>query len=343
MRALQLESFGRIVVVDLPEPEAAAGKIVIETIATGICGSDIHGYTGDNGRRIPGQVMGHETVGRVVALGDGVDASAYPLGALVTVNPVFLGDDARARFAGREQHAPDRSLLGVDPTIVSAFAERFAVPSQNVVVLPEGMPEEFGALVEPLAVGLNAVRRVGVSEGERVLVIGGGPIGQACVLAAFHEGASEVVVSEPNAGRRELCERLGATALDPRAAPLAEQLADLGGPVPVTVDAVGITESLADALSVTSFGGRISLVGMGSPELSLAAYRISTEERSLVGSFTYSHETFVDCAKWVGEGDVRLEGLISERVGLEAADAMFTRLASVVDVPGKALVRFDLV
>jgi len=342
MRALQLESFGRIVVVDLPEPEAAAGKIVIETIATGICGSDIHGYTGDNGRRIPGQVMGHETVGRIVAVGDGVEASAYPLGALVTVNPVFLGDDARARFAGREQHAPDRSLLGVDPTIVSAFAERFAVPSQNVVVLPEGMPEEFGALVEPLAVGLNAVRRVGVSEGERVLVIGGGPIGQACVLAAFHEGASEVVVSEPNAGRRELCERLGATALDPRAAPLAEQLAALGGPVPVTVDAVGITESLADALSATSFGGRISLVGMGSPELSVAAYRISTEERSLVGSFTYSHETFVDCAKWVGEGDVRLEGLISERVGLEAADAMFTRLASVVDVPGKALVRFDL-
>lgn len=342
MRALQLESFGRIVVVDLPEPEVGTGKIVIETIATGICGSDIHGYTGDNGRRIPGQVMGHETVGRVVALGDGVDASEYPLGALVTVNPVFLGDAARARFAGREQHAPDRSLLGVDPTIVSAFAERFAAPSQNVVVLPEGMPEEYGALVEPLAVGLNAVRRVAVVEGERVLVIGGGPIGQACVLAAFHEGASEVFVSEPNAGRRELCERLGATALDPLAAPLAEQLETLGASVPVAVDAVGITETLADALSATSFGGRISLVGMGSPELSLAAYRISTEERSLVGSFTYSHETFVDCARWVGQGDARLAGLISERVGLDAADAMFTRLASVVDVPGKVLVRFDL-
>lgn len=341
MRALQLESFGRIVVVDLPDPEVNAGMVVIQTIATGICGSDIHGYTGDNGRRIPGQVMGHETVGRIVAVGDGVDARLAP-GALVTVNPVFLGDDARARFAGREQHAPDRSLLGVDPTIVSAFAERFAVPQQNVVVLPEGMPEEFGALVEPLAVGLNAVRRVAVALGERVLVIGGGPIGQACVLAAFHEGASEVVVSEPNAGRRALCERIGATALDPRAAPVAEQLDALGGPVSVTIDAVGITESLADALAATAFGGRISLVGMGSPELTLAAYRISTEERSLVGSFTYPHETFVDCARWVGEGDPRLEGLISERVGLDAADAMFTRLASVVDVPGKALVRFDL-
>ena len=341
MRALQLESFGRIVVVDLPEPEAGTGMVVIQTIATGICGSDIHGYTGDNGRRIPGQVMGHETVGRIVALGDDVDAR-LTVGALVTVNPVFLGDDARAHFAGREQHAPDRSLLGVDPTIVSAFAERFAVPQQNVVVLPEGMPEEFGALVEPLAVGLNAVRRVGVSAGERVLVIGGGPIGQACVLAAFHEGASEVVVSEPNAGRRALCERIGATAIDPLAAPVAEQLASLGGQVPVTVDAVGISESLADALAATSFGGRISLVGMGSPELTIAAYRISTEERSLVGSFTYSHETFVDCARWVGEGDARLEGLISERIGLDAADAMFTRLATVVDVPGKALVRFDL-
>lgn len=342
MRALQLESFGRIVVVDLDEPQADAGTVVIETIATGICGSDIHGYTGDNGRRLPGQVMGHETVGRIVALGEGVDADRLPIGALVTVNPVFLGDDTRVRFAGREQHAPDRSILGVDPTIVSAFAERFVAPEQNVVVLPDGMPEEFGALVEPLAVGLNAVRRVAVAPGERVLVIGGGPIGQSCVLAAFHEGASEVVVSEPNAGRRALCERIGATALDPRAAPVAEQLAALGGPVPVTIDAVGITESLADALASTSFGGRISLVGMGSPELSVAAYRISTEERSIVGSFTYSHETFVDCARWVGEGDARLEGLISERVGLDDADGMFTRLAHVVDVPGKALVRFDL-
>lgn len=342
MRALQLESFGRIVVVDLPEPEADAGEVVIETIATGICGSDIHGYTGDNGRRIPGQVMGHETVGRIVTLGDRVDPAEFPPGALVTVNPVFLDDAARAHFTGREQHAPDRSLLGVDPTIVSAFAERFAVPSRNVVVLPEGMPEELGALIEPLAVGLNAVRRVAVSEGERVLVIGGGPIGQACVLAAFHEGASEVVVSEPNAGRLELCERLGAVVIDPQAAPIAEQIATLGGAVPVTVDAVGITASLADALSATSFGGRISLVGMGSTELTLAAYRISTEERSLVGSFTYSHETFVDCARWVGEGDARLEELISERVGLDAADAMFTRLAAAVDVPGKVLVRFDL-
>lgn len=341
MRALQLESFGRLVVVDLPEPEARPGTVVIETIATGICGSDIHGYTGDNGRRIPGQVMGHETVGRIVALGDGVDTARLELGALVTVNPVFLHAADRANFAGREQHAPDRAVLGVDPTIVSAFAERFAAPEQNVVVLPEGMPEELGALIEPLAVGLNAVRRVGVAAGERVLVIGGGPIGQACVLAAFHEGAGEVLVSEPNAGRRELCAQLGAVSIDPRAAPIAEQLARLGGSVPVAVDAVGITESLADALAATAFGGRISLVGMGSPELTIAAYRISTEERSLVGSFTYAHETFVDCARWVGEGDPRLAGLISERVSLDETDAMFTRLATVVDVPGKALVRFD--
>ena len=102
MRALQLESFGRIVVVDLPEPEAAAGTVVIETIATGICGSDIHGYTGDNGRRIPGQVMGHETVGRIVALGEGVDADRLPIGALVTVNPVFLGDTVRVLPSGIE-------------------------------------------------------------------------------------------------------------------------------------------------------------------------------------------------------------------------------------------------
>jgi threonine dehydrogenase-like Zn-dependent dehydrogenase len=340
MRALQLEDFNRLVVVELPDPVAGPGEVVIATIATGICGSDIHGYTGHNGRRHAGQVMGHETVGRIHSVGAELDPDAYPLGALVTVNPVMVPPASRERFVGREQHAPDRSVFGVNPSIVSAFAERFTLPAANVVRLPDGMPIEYGALIEPLAVGLNAVRRVAVREGERVLVIGGGPIGQSTVLAALHEGAAEVFVSEPNASRRELCGRLGATALDPAAGSLADQLeAAHGGLVDVAIDAVGISETLADALGATVYGGRVCLVGMGSPELLVSAYRISTEERSVVGSFTYSFEVFDDCARWVAEGDPRFASLISTEVPIEEADGMFQRLANVGDVPGKALVR----
>ncbi|MDQ2662118.1 MAG: zinc-binding dehydrogenase [Actinomycetota bacterium] len=342
MRALMLEDFGRLVVVDVPEPVAAPGDVVIETVATGVCGSDIHGYTGDNGRRVPGQIMGHETVGRIHAIGDGVDAAAYPLGAVVTVNPVILTAEGRSQFAGREQHDPQRSVLGVDPARNAAFAHRFVVPSQNVVVLPESMPIAYGALIEPLAVALNGVRRAGLKPGDAALVVGGGPIGQSTVLAAFHQGASVVYVSELNQSRRELCERLGAIAIDPRTAPVRDQVVERhGGLVDVAIDAVGIDESLEAALNSTVFGGVVSLVGMGTPRLNLDAYRVSTEERSIVGSFTYSFQVFEDAARWVAEGDDALAQLISAEVSLDDADALFQRLATTADIPAKALVRFD--
>ncbi|MCU1439327.1 MAG: hypothetical protein JWP85_324 [Rhodoglobus sp.] len=342
MRALQLEAFGHLVVVDMADPVAGPGEIVMQTIATGICGSDIHGYTGDNGRRSPGQVMGHETVGRIHEIGPGVDAVAYPIGSLATVNPVIVPRRDLEEFAGREQHAPARSVVGVNPAIVSAFAERFVVPAGNVLLLPESMPETHGALIEPLAVGLNAVRRVSLAKGDRVLIIGGGPIGQSTVLAALYEGASEVYVSELNEARRQLCASLGAIVIDPREAPVAEQLVlKHGGLVDVAVDAVGISQSLSDALLSTAFGGRVCLVGMGSPQLDVSAYRISTEERSVIGSFTYSFDVFRDCAEWVARGDAAFDSLISAEVGLDEADSMFHRLATVADIPGKAIVRLD--
>lgn len=342
MRALRLEEIGRLAVVDIPEPVAHPGDVIIAVVATGICGSDIHGYTGENGRRIPGQVMGHETVGRIHAIGEGVDASQFPIGAAATVNPLLLTESGLAQFEGREQHDPNKAVLGVDPTKVSAFAERISVPARNVVVLPESIPIEVGALIEPLAVALNSVRRLGIRQGESVLVVGGGPIGQSSILAALHAGASKVYVSELNAERRALCERLGASSIDPAAGPVDEQVRTLhGGPVDAAIDAVGITETVDASLRATALGGRVVLVGMGAPQLELSAYRVSTEERTLIGSFTYSYDVFREAAAWVAGGDEIFRSLISLEVTPDEADATFGRLATTVDIPAKVLVRFD--
>ncbi len=342
MRALRLEDFGRFVVADIDEPTAGPGEILIETVVTGVCGSDIHGYTGDTGRRVPGQIMGHETVGRIHAIGHGVDAAEYVLGAPATVNPVVLSEAGRKRFRGREQHDPDKSVLGVDPSRLSAFASRFSVPAENVIVLPETMPITYGALIEPLAVALNGVRRIGLRAGESVLVVGGGPIGQSAVLAALHEGASTVYVSELHPARRELCERLGAISIDPVQAPVDEQvLARHGELVDAAIDAVGLADSLDAALRSTRYGGRVALVGMATPRFEIDAYRVSTEERSIVGSFTYSYPVFEDAAAWVAQGDEVFANLISVTVPLAEADALFQRLATTGDIPAKALISFD--
>lgn len=344
VRALVLHDFGEMRVENRETPAPGLDEILIRTAATGICGSDVHGYTGENGRRVPRQVMGHESVGHIADLGVGTAELGLRVGQPVTFNPVVVPPDQAAVFAGREQHCPDKTVIGVAPEIAAAFADYIVVPARNVVALPESMPIEYGALVEPLAVALHAVRRVLTPTDRRALVVGGGPIGQSVVLALGVEGVEgidKVVVSEVDRARRALIERLGATAIDPKVGPIGDSLMSLGGPFEVAIDAVGNTASLRDALAATAPGGRVCLVGMGSPALQLEAFKISTDERSIAGSFTYSAQDFRDAAAFAASADPRLAELISRTIGPEDADAAFRALGSG-DLPaGKVLVRFD--
>ena len=156
MRVLVLEDWWKLVVAERPDSAPAGRQVLLEIHATGICGSDIHGFTGETGRRRPGQVMGHETVGRVIALGDGVGTEfGLKVGAVATVNPVVsCGNCDRCR-AGAEQACPSRSVIGVDPSVSSAFAEKMLAPAENVIPLPGTMPIDYGALIEPLAVAIT--------------------------------------------------------------------------------------------------------------------------------------------------------------------------------------------
>jgi L-iditol 2-dehydrogenase len=340
VRALVLAEFGRLVVEELPDPTPAPGEILIRILATGICGSDIHGFTGANGRRVPGQVMGHESVGRVAALGAGVDG--IEVGGPVTFNPVVIPDADVERYAGREQRCPGKYVIGVKQDVVSSFAEYVAVPARNVVPLREDMPIEHGALIEPLAVAVHAVRRVGAGRARSALVVGGGPIGQSVVLALAMEGVEDVVVSEVDPARRALVEQLGARTIDPAAGPVPEQVERLlGQRTDVALDAAGVSASLADALASTVLGASVCLVGMGSPTLELSAFAVSTEERSLVGSFAYSAQDFRDAAQWISTAPAIADELISRQVGLDEAHDAFTGLAAHDGTPGKVLVRLD--
>jgi threonine dehydrogenase-like Zn-dependent dehydrogenase len=340
VKALVLRAFGSLAVEEFPDPVAAAGEVVVRTVATGICGSDIHGYTGVNGRRVPGQVMGHETVGRIHSVGAGV--TGFTVGETVTYNPVIVPERDLASYAGREQHSPGKYIIGVAPDVVAAFAQFVAVPARNVVALPATMPIAYGALVEPLAVALHAVRRLSPEAGDGVLVLGGGPIGQSVVLALQLTGVERIAVSEVAPARRELIESLGAVAIDPLARPLPEQVSTLlGSTADAAIDAVGVSATMADALAATRLGARICLVGMGSQAIELPAFLVSTEERTIVGSFTYSAADFRDAAEWLATAPAAAGRLISREVPLADADAAFRGLAAGDGTPGKVLVRLD--
>ncbi|OEV29885.1 zinc-binding alcohol dehydrogenase [Streptomyces nanshensis] len=346
MRALVMKGDWQLEVEEFPEPRAAGGEVAMSVIATGICGSDLHGFTGENGRRFPGQVMGHETVGRITQLGGGAAEARrragqeeLAVGQLVTVNPVIACGGCDACRAGTQQLCPARRVIGVDPALRSAFAETMTLPAGNAVALPESMPPEYGALVEPLAVGHHAAVRGGCGPDDLVLVIGGGPIGQAAALGALRLGARRVVVSEPNAGRRALVEKLGLLSVDPRAGELEPLVTELlGGRPTLALDAVGAEETAGQALGLTALGARIVLVGMHEPRLALPAYALSTQERSLIGSFCYTAEEFAGTARWVAGTELDLSVLIEGRVGLSGAAGSFTALARGEDQASKVLV-----
>lgn len=338
MKALVLKEIGTLVVEDRADPIVAADEVLIRVHSTGICGSDVHGFSGETGRRVPGQVMGHESSGVIEALGG--DVTGLNVGDPVTFNPVVVRADLVDEYRGSEQHSPESYVIGVRTDIDASFAELISVPARNVVTLPASMPLEHGALIEPLAVALHAIDRLQPEPGSRVFVTGGGPIGQSVVLALKIAGVTDVIVSEVDPARNALIERLGARTINPTTGPVVETVASMfGGLADAAVDAVGITPTIADCLTVTRTGARIVLVGMGARQVDLSAYKISTEERTLVGSFTYSAHAFERAAAWLATVPDIAEELISERVDMAGAPDAFRRLAASAAVPGKILVR----
>lgn len=335
MKALVLRGFGDLVLTEVPKPVPRDGEVRVRVVATGICGSDLHGYTGENGRRSPGQVMGHETYGVVDAVGDSATASKLPVGTSVAMNPVVACGVCASCAQAWQQHCAVKQVIGVNKELPGSFAEYVVMPTSNAVRIADGLPEGYGSLIEPLAVGFHAVARAALSPADRLLVLGGGPIGQAVILSAGRAGVSEIVVTEPDRGRRDLCRRLGAVPVDPSDGDLTGQVGEIFGSATAAIDAVGISPTMRDALAATCLGARIVLVGMGSITLDIGAFDISVSERSVVGSFTYTAAEFAQVADWVSGRPDGLGYLLDSPASLATGPDVFLAMADGEIPPGK--------
>jgi 2-desacetyl-2-hydroxyethyl bacteriochlorophyllide A dehydrogenase len=330
MKALVWRGPHAMEVVEAAEPEAGAGEVVLEVEAAGICGSELEGYLGGGGLRVPPQVMGHEFAGRVARAGAGV-AEAL-VGRRVAVNPLIACGACAACSEGRTNVCLRRRLIGVHRP--GAFAERVAVPASACFAVPEGMDPVRTALVEPLANAVHAVRLGAVRVGDRVAVIGAGTIGLMLLTAARTAGAGQVAVVDTLDGRLDVARDLGADlTLSPSGGDPAEALARVWGEdgADVAIDAVGRAATRNLAVRAARPGGSVVLVGLHDTASSLDVNVAIRNELRLLPSYSYTAEDFRRAVRLLARG-VPTPGPWIEVRPLAAGPAAFEEL---IERPGR--------
>jgi L-iditol 2-dehydrogenase len=312
-RAAVLHAIGDVRIEDRPVPEPGPREVLVEIAAVGVCGSDVHYYEhgriGDHVVRAP-LVLGHESAGRIVALGE--RATRHAVGDRVTLEPGVPCGRCRECRAGRYNLCPDVAFFATPP-IDGAFANYVAIHEDFAFALPDSLSDEEGALMEPLSVGIWACRKAGVSAGDRVLVTGAGPIGLLALQVARAFGATEVTVSDLNEHRLALARRTGATRV---VAPGGEL-----GEVDALIECSGHPAALADGIAALRPAGTAVLVGMGpgaTAELPVAL--IQNREIWVTGTFRYAN-TYPTAIALAASGRVDLKAIVTGRFGLDDTEA----------------------
>jgi L-iditol 2-dehydrogenase len=344
MKALLLTKYRSLEITDLPAPTPAADEVLIRVAACGICGSDVHGYDGSSGRRIPPLVMGHEAAGVVAALGN--DVNNISEGDRVTFDSTIYCGSCSNCVRGEVNLCDNRQVLGVscgDYRRAGAFAEFVAVPARIVYRLPETLSFEEAAMLEALSVALHAVSLVPIVPSSSALVVGAGTIGLLLLQALRVAGCSRVFISDVDPTRLNLAQELGATATFLAGPTLMDQVlqATNGIGVDLAVEAVGINATVAAAIDSVRKGGNVVLVGNVTPEVTLPLQKVVTRQIRLQGSCASAGE-YPRAIELISSGAIRVKRLFSAIAPLEEGPRWFERLYArepnlmkVVLTPGK--------
>ncbi len=286
MKALVYDGVRTLNYRDMPDPQPKDEDHLIRVGAVGICGSDMHAYLGHDERRPAPLILGHEAAG--------VISGGHRDGARVTVNPLVTCGICPACLSGRENLCPDRQIISMQPR-QGAFAQFISMPERNLVDVPIDVPLTKAALAEPLAVSWHAVRlalTASDNDQPRAMVIGGGAIGLAAALSLNAAGLEDVTVVEPNAARRAFL----------RDVTKQHAVERTEGQFEIIVDAVGLAATRAVASAQAAPGGVIVHVGLGEDTGGLDIRRMTLQEITFIGTYTYTAQDFVDTAHAIFDG-----------------------------------------
>lgn len=314
---------------EMDVPTIRDDEVLIRVRAVGICGSDVHGMSGETGRRIPPIVMGHEASGEIAEAGSAV--SGFAVGDRVTFDSTIYCNRCVFCLQGRVNLCENRRVLGVSCDEYrqhGALAEYVAVPQHILYHLPDAMSYEAGAMVEPVSIAAHAVERAGIHLGETVEVIGCGIIGLFSVQVARAAGAGRIIAVDVNRSRLEMARALGAdVVLDPSSddvpAVVRSQTGGLGANA--VIEAVGLEVTVRDAMAAVRKGGRVVIVGNLAPDVSVPLQRIVTGELDVLGSCASNGE-YAAAIDLIASNRVRTEELLSHTAPLAEGPEWFHRL-----------------
>jgi L-iditol 2-dehydrogenase len=329
MNALVLSEYRQFKLEDLPIPVCGPSEVRVQVAACGICGSDVHGYDGSSGRRIPPIVMGHEAAGIVAAVGPEV-RSVSP-GDRVTFDSTVYCTKCEFCLRGEVNLCEDRQVVGVscgDYRRAGAFAEYITVPEYIVYRLPASLSFTDAAMLEAVSVALHAVKLSGVKRGDTALVVGAGMIGLLVLQAAIEAGCSRVFVADVDGTRLKLAAWLGAEqTLNASGAELIGEVLHLTGGrgVDVAYEAVGREETVAAAIDCVRKGATVTLIGNIASEVSIPLQRVVTRQIRLQGSCASAGE-YPEAMELVSSGRIKVGPLISAVAPLQDGPQWFERL-----------------
>lgn len=323
MKAAVFQGIGQpLAIAERPDPAPGPGEVLIRVGRAGICGSDLH-MTSEPGSFIaPGTIIGHELAGEVIALGQGV--TQLRIGDRVAPMPFVGCGRCPACDAGRPHHCAEARI-----DVVTGYCQYTRVGANDCVVLPPELSDADGALIEPLAVGLQGVRKAQMPVGCRALVLGAGPIGLACAFWARRLGASRVAVMANSRRRERFAHALGATqfiAQRETADPAAAVNDALGGPPEVVFEAVGMPGAIGQAMEYVAPRGTVIGLGFMTGADHYSCTTALMKEVRVWFSMVYEKRDFQYTAEVMAAGEHAPRAMITDTVSLEAMPAKFESL-----------------
>ncbi|MBD3307028.1 alcohol dehydrogenase catalytic domain-containing protein [candidate division KSB3 bacterium] len=320
MKAARMYGIDEVRIDEIPVPQIKVGEVLIKMKSVGVCGSDVHYYKeGRIGDYVvePPLVLGHECAGEIVEVAD--DVKTFKPGDRVAIEPGYTCRKCIYCKTGRYNLCPDVYFLATPP-IDGAYVEYLAWPADFAFALPDNMTYDHGALMEPLAVGMHAVRRSRLKPGEPVLVLGAGTIGLVTILSAKAAGAGEIIVADLEDVRLNMAKTLGATkTINASRENTLEIVKDMTGGfgMEVVFETAGSMPTTQQTIDLAARGGRIVWVGLaGQSEFPIQVIKSIDKELDILGIFRYAN-VYPYAIQLVSTGRMNIDPLVTHRYPLE--------------------------